>query len=257
MFFGQLRFFLRPAYCIAVILTLHLSNSFASECDSIQYDSGKSRNVSISQNDCQDKAISIGTVISLAPGARLWLHEGSVNKSPSYDHLICQSKSWKIIKLKISQSSAPWIKVTGQQNCTSWTHNKLICTDTSQQSGSLFCIIKTLKKYSVPKNQQIERTTSVTMRSLKTSEPKSSEDLIKQTFNAIGEEVELCKDLYTDGWAISTAWHIDANTKAQNVRVTQNIPQTVSPSLIDCIESVIKTYPYPDSLKNIRMNYRY
>lgn len=255
MSIGQLR--LLPLYSLSIILALQMSSSMAADCGAIQYNKAKSRNVSISQNECLDNIIGIGTQVALLPSARLWLQESKSNQQDSYVHLICQNKSLSTIKLAIVKFNAPWIDVKGRQNCKAWNNNKLICTDTKKKSGSLFCVLKTLKNRLTLDTQEIERTTSVTMRSLRPNLVEPSQEVINMTLIAIGEEVDICRTIHNDTRAVSTSWFINANSTVKNVNIILEGTKSSDNLLTDCIESVVTAFPYPGSLQNIGMAYRY
>lgn len=250
---------LKPLFfcSLSAILILQISNSVASECGTIQYNESKSRKVGINQNKCMDNSIGIGTQIILPPSARLWLQESISNEQESHAHLICQNKSLSTIKLVINESKAPWIDVLGLQDCKDWANNKLICTDTRQRSGSLFCVLKTLKDRSTLSAQKIERTTSVTMRQISKPDFKPSQEIVNMTLNAIGEEVDICRTLFNDTRAVNISWYIDENSAVQNVDIIMEGTKSGDEVLMDCVESVVHAFPYPDSLQNIGMAYKY
>lgn len=234
-------------FCLVYTPSLH-----AGECGVLRYLANKSNGVAITGNTCaMIDDIALGSAFNLMPGARLWFKTpmGTDEKTQG----ICQSRSSKSIRLSVSSDKQPWIKSEGLLVCSSWTNNKMACTDGKDGQAALSCVIATVDSGPRPKGQE-DRTTSVRMRSLSAldnankSEPSQNGTEIdkEQIISAMQADIGLCKAVNLTYTTVKMTWLVEANGMVHTVIPTSNKNDTDKP-LIACLTAVIKDFAYPQA----------
>jgi len=242
---------------LSLLTPYTMSHAAESGCGVMSLMAKKSYNTDIQGNTCSKNSIGIDTKLTLKPEARLWLQEINQNNTSLLRQLICQNKSNNNIELQLNKSEPPWIKVATSQVCNEWSNNKLLCTDTANNTASLYCIQSSLKIHPTQDNKKMERTTSVKVRSLLTSNLQVSIPLTDFSSLSLGEEVSLCRDLYQDIAPITASWHLDSDATVKHLKVKPNRLLRHKPHFINCVESVINAYPFPNSLQNLDISQAY
>lgn len=238
-----------------LLLFLYCTNLSASDCGVLQFLKNKSHGVSIQKNACEKQTnIAIGTKIDLTPGARIWLKSFA---KPDLDHhfqVICQNKSSFHVKLEVSRMFLPWMNPVNLDRCSSWIDNKLTCEDQNGNANRFFCAIASIKNPQHLIANEIERTTSVKMRTVDFNKgyPLAMKDLIE----IFKPEISLCRYLYQTRQTIDIKWTINDLGKVEDIAVSQ-IKSGKNSLFMECVEAVVKSYKYPVLAKNTNYSHQF
>ncbi len=236
-----------------LLLTSHVN---ASECGVLQLQNNRSSGVSVIKNKCTESPdISIGTVFELSGKGRLWLKSiPSEFMSPEFQ-MICQNRTGNILQLEFSDMLSPWLSQAKLNNCSGWIDNKLSCEGPIGKKRGLYCVLSFVQPLTGSQSKQIERTTSVKMRDIKKMiQGKGSfETIDKQQMIAVIEpELRLCKKLNRTTQGINATWSVHA---AEVTEISVNlIGDTNDDVLSECVETVIKTFSFPNASEKVIFN---
>lgn len=205
-----------------------VSSVMAAECGQAKLVEAGSSGVSVSQNTCQEQSrVTIGSVLELLPGSRMWL-KFDPNLAGESFQLICQNKSAGAVNVNIASTATPWIKPQGLKNCEQWKNNKLFCEGSGGEKNSFFCAIASAKP-DKSKNP-MEVTTSVKMRGIPMPAVVPVEDVIK----SIKPDIELCKNLYNVSEKAEMSWTVSFGI-IKDLSVSSE-----NKDFIACVEGVVK-----------------
>jgi hypothetical protein len=201
-----------------LVSSLVASTVMAAECGQAKLVEAGSAGVNVLKNTCQQQSrITLGTVLELPSGSRMWLKFDPSTTGESFQ-LICQNKSAGIVTVNITSNTAPWIKAEGLQNCEQWKANKLSCDGSNGEKSSFFCASASAKPApsdtrevrpelttSVTSSKaKPEMTTSVKMRGITIPTIVPVDEVIK----SIKPEIELCKSLYNVTEKVDMSWTV-------------------------------------------------
>jgi hypothetical protein len=238
------------------IFLLNSTNVNAEECGVIQIQQNRSSGVSIKGNNCKEfPYISIGTNFDLSAKGRLWVKSNPSAFLDSEFQMICQNRTGSIIQLQFADTLPPWLSQAKLNNCSGWTDNKLSCEGQNGEKNGIYCVLTFYK--SVPENKiyQIDRTTSVKMRSMESlqkSYTNSIQSTKKQTIEAIKPEISLCKKLNQINQEIKINWTV-LNREVKEVEIILMNKQ-IDGGWSECFESVISTFSYPNFPEKVTFN---
>lgn len=232
---------------LSSFLFLSSTTTNASECGILQLQNNRSSGVTVKGNDCSNpSAISSGSIFELSSKGRLWLKSNPTEASNSNFQLICQNKTKSSIQLEFSDTQSPWLNQSTLNNCSGWANNKLTCDGNNGEKKGLYCVLS-IAKSTNKKSTQVERTTSVKMRSLisyvNTENPAN--DITKQEILAtIIPELKLCKDLNQYTMDAEISWNVEPSTAKQNINIISTSGLSTA-SLSECVKTVVRTFSYP------------
>ncbi|MFI3156066.1 MAG: hypothetical protein QX199_07895 [Methylococcaceae bacterium] len=227
----------------------------ADECGVLRHLANKSNGVSITGNTCKTvDDIAVGSEFNLMPGARLWFKSQEAVDAKKMQG-ICQNRSSKSIRISVDNNKLPWIKPNGLSNCSPWINNKINCDDNIGGQKALTCVLAAINSEPRP-NELEERTTSVRMRSLPTTddadetEPAQNDAEIEQgqIISAMQADIGLCKAIYQTDTSIKISWLVETDGRVKTVAPVANqsaAHKNADKPFIDCITAVIKDFPYP------------
>ncbi len=231
-----------------LVTTLGIGNAQAVECEFMQFLKSKSQGVSVQKNLCEaDNKVSIGSSFIINPGGRLWLKAQGLNNMDV--QLICQNRARRAVEVKFSNTVSPWITPTGFAQCSDWKNNRLSCADVSGSENDFICAIAAIKTPVYLKVTNLERTTSVKMRSVKSDEKKTKIDeltkleLSNAVVDSIRSEVGLCRDLYQIERVIKVSWALDVLGRIEKLSFASG--DHLGQKFRSCVESVINHFAYP------------
>lgn len=221
-----------------------LANVNASECRSIYRQNSKSFGVFIKKNNCsQDTHISRGTRLELIPRGRLWFKSTPSDYVESEFQLICQNRSSNKVQLEFSDMLSPWLSLAKLNNCSGWVDNKLSCGSADSGEKGIYCVLAPIKTIPDIDQNQIKRTTSIKMRTIKGSVEKIPYKNVDKSIllKVINADLQLCKKLNQITQTLEIKWTVEPN---QNISIVE---MTRSEKLIDeCAKAVVSTFIYPE-----------
>ena len=226
----------------------------AVECESMQLLKSKSHGVRVQNNLCKaENNVSVGSSFILIPGGRLWLKAQDIDNIDF--QLICQNRAARVVDVKFSNSGLPWITPTGFTQCSDWKNNRLSCSDDSGEENDFICAIAAIKPSKYLKVTNLERTTSVKMRTIKSNEKKTKidglekPDLSNAVVNSIRSEVGLCRDLYQVERTVKVSWILDVLGRIEKLSFANG--DYFKRQFRSCVESVINNFAYPKFNQNM------
>lgn len=228
------------------ILSLCSLSSYASDCGVLQVQINKSSGVSVKANKCKQLPdIALGTIFELSAKGRLWLKSRPSQSADSDFQMICQNRTSNMMQLEYSGNISPWLNLAKLGNCTGWVDNKLSCHGGRGEQNGFFCVLSFYKDRIEDVPKQIERTTSVIMREIKiksaTEIPPAQVEKMK-VLQAIKADFKLCKKLTLVTQDVNTKWSV-LGTEIQRVEVIPAL--NINDEFYECIETVIRAFPYP------------
>ena len=213
-------------------------NVIASECGLLELQQNRSSKVSIRGSECAGNILSSGATLKLAAKGRAWL-KPLVHLSPLKFNLICQNKTRHAISIEFSDQLLPWLNTAKLNNCTGWDNNILKCHGNQGEKDGLICVFSSVRKSLKPK--QIERTTSVKMRSLQFQSLNTSYQEVMLA--DIEHDLQLCKQINDEfDEEVQIHWMLEPNFSVRMVGITLYKQQ--DQSLANCAKSVIMSYPF-------------
>lgn len=231
-----------------LVSALVIANAQAVECETMQFLKNKSQGVSIQNNLCEaDDKVSVGSSFTLIPGGRLWL-KAQVADSTDFQ-LICQNRAARVVEVKFSNTVLPWITPTGFAQCSNWKNNKLSCADDSKAKNDFICAIAAIKPLEYLKVTNLERTTSVKMRTINSDKKKTKiDELAKPELSyaviaTIRSEVSLCRDLYHVEGTVKVSWTLDVLGRIEKLLFAN--ADHFEQQFRSCVASVINNFAYP------------
>jgi len=238
-------------YLMVGVLFLMSYQANASECGVMQLQSNRSSGVSMENNDCQDQPyVSIGTVFDLSSKGRLWLKSNASKFKGSEFQMICQNRTMNSLRLEFSDMLLPWLSQSKLNNCTGWVDNKLSCDGINSEKGGILCALSFIKSNKSTKTKQVERTTSVKMRDIKSLLESKPVILDKQQIlEAIKPELNLCKKINDTKQGLKVSWVVQEAVVSDIELTTSN--KLNKQVLSNCLEAVIRSTIYPKSTKEV------
>jgi hypothetical protein len=251
----------------ALIFLLGLCTGFeanAADCGVVHYVENKSNGVDVTSNKCgADNNVAVGSTFNLMPGARLWIKSPLNPEIEKHYHAICQNRSPASIAIGVDEAALPWISPKGLKNCSGWIDNKLHCDGENGEQNALYCVIAEIAPSFYLASNAVERTTSVTMRSLKPTKPHEQAKAAQspagfdqaQIVAAMRPETELCRTVYQPGGRVKIEWVVDTNGQAANLSPQMEPANAdnaggADKGFIDCVTDVVKSFPYPKPAKH-------
>lgn len=241
----EMKLFLNKVIIFSLFLFTNI-NVGASECGIFNFQENKSSGVFINENKCSELPyISQGTIVELLPRARLWLKSIPSEEDGSNFQMICQNRSESIIKLEFSEQQTPWFNLSKMTNCKGWVADKLSCDGDKDGKLGVYCVKALIKKKSGGSGSgQVERTTSLKLRNLKSFAGKEK----KQVIELLKPELKLCKQLNQVSHTMEIKWTVMPDNKVNEIQVNQ-AGEIVNNSLSACAEAVVSAFMYPDFFK--------
>lgn len=225
----------------------------AVECESMQLLKSKSQGVRVHNNSCEaDDNVSVGSSFILIPGGRLWLKAKDIDNIDF--QLICQNRATREVEVKFSNTVLPWITPTGFAQCSDWKNNRLSCADDSGAENDFICAIAAIKPAEYLKVTNLERTTSVKMRSIMTDKKTKNDglekpDLSNAVVDSIRSEVGLCRDLYQVERTVKVYWILDVLGRIEKLSFAND--DHLDQQFQSCVESIINNFAYPKFNENM------
>jgi hypothetical protein len=230
----------------------------ASGCVALTMQKDRSPGASILSNDCYELSnLSLGSVMQMNGGARLWLKSNSAAQTDSSFQIICQNKSSDLLQIEVSSAFIPWIKPKNIAHCNDWVGDRLTCNDANSGSPILYCAIAMIKNLSV--NNDIERKTSVTMRGidaqgdLKPLDQSESQQLEK-IIDFIKPEIDLCRKVFQTDQAVSITWTISTNGQVLNAYGHEERGEN---HFAGCALEAVEHFNFPSFSKDIQISYTF
>lgn len=222
-------------------LTLNSHSVRSASCGDLQLLADRSRGVQILANDCpHSPEIASGTILLMAPGARLWL---SSTKSQRQLQVVCQSLAESSLTLLVDPSTPPWISSKALQNCQR-QKRRWNCADRGKGDKALTCVMAQLDEPTV--NSPPRQATSLVLRSLGSPGDQALKDESRrqQILAAVGKDAELCHELYQVGRKFTLTWTIAPPGKVTGIEIPTTLRQ-LHPQLSSCLADVVKFHTYP------------
>jgi hypothetical protein len=252
------------AAIVSLLCAASGGEAYAADCGVVHYLENKSNGVEVASNKCgANNDVAVGSTFNLMPGARLWIKSPQNPESEKHYHAICQNRSPESIAIGVDEAALPWISPKGLKNCSGWVDNKLHCDGENGEQNALYCVIAEIAPSFYLASNAVERTTSVTMRSLKplkahepakAAQTQASFDQA-QIVAALRPEAELCRTVYQPSGRVKIEWMVDANGQAANLvprMETDNAEDggDADKGFIACVTDVVKSFPYPKPPKH-------
>lgn len=238
------------------IILLNGINAGAEECGVIQIRQNRSSGISIKANECKELPyISMGTNFDLSAKGRLWVKSNPSAFLDSEFQMICQNRTESTIQLQFADTLPPWLSQAKLNNCSGWTDDKLSCEGQKGEKNGIYCVLTFYKSVPENKTYQIDRTTSVKMRSMESlqkSYANSIQSAKRQTIEAINPEISLCKKLNQINQVIKINWTV-SNREVKGIDITLMNKQ-IEGGWSECFESVISTFSYPNFPEKVTFN---
>jgi len=250
MFFYFKYIKLLALFCFVNFAVLFSFNVGASECGILQLQNNRSSGVSVSLNQCDELPnISTGTVFDLAARGRLWLKSTSFDGGENGFQMICQNRTGRSVQLDFSSPFLPWLKLDKLSNCSGWVDNKLSCDGNDGVKHGLHCVLAFYKPVLRSRDEKIERTSSVKMRSLNSIDTGHAAEITADDkallLEALHPELKICKKLNNIFQTVRIDWDVQM---AHVINFRINAPGVqVSADLVECLDAIITTMPYPVS----------
>lgn len=249
---------IRVAVCVFFSLHFTDSSAVARGCVALTIQQDRSPGASIIQNDCDDlSSLSLGAMLQMNGGARLWLKSISDKQLNSGFQIICQNKSLSPLQIEVSSSFIPWIKPKNLAQCNNWEGDRLICNQSSNGNPVLYCAIAKIKNLDVA--HVIQRKTSVTMRGIYGQgglQPldKSESEKLEKSIEFIKSEVDLCRKVFQTAMSIHIAWTISADGEVINAASRENGGQK---HFAECALEAVEHFNFPMFSKDIQISYTF
>jgi len=228
---------------------LVITDAQAVECEAMQFLKNKSHGVSVLNNLCEaNNKMSIGSRFILTPGGRLWLKAHTDNNIDF--QLICQNRAARTVEVEFSNTFSPWITPKGFVRCSDWINHKLSCQNGRATKNDFICAIAVIKSPEYLKVTNLERTTSVKMRTVNADEKKSSinrlsdSELINAVMDVVRSEAGLCRDLYQVKHPVKVSWQLDVLGRIEKLSFANG--GHIEQQFRSCVESVINNLAYPE-----------
>lgn len=231
---------------IAICLLASPIKPAFSACERIQFLQDRSRGVSILFNTCDShKAVAPGTLLRLAPGARLWLastgNEGS--------QMVCQSQADVPLTLLVNQSDPPWLS-SGGENCR-LRGKRFTCRDGENGATTLLCVVGPLSQ--APVAGRPRQGTSLVLRSAFADKGLQDPSRRKAVVAELKQTARLCHELYQVDRLHALSWTVDPDGKVVSVNVPAGLTRS-HPRLAGCLVDLIRTFPYPPSPRAVTLS---
>jgi hypothetical protein len=233
---------------------LVITDAQAVECEAMQFLKNKSQGVSVLNNLCEaENKMSIGSRFILTPGGRLWLKAHTDNNIDF--QLICQNRAARTVEVEFSNTFSPWITPKGFAQCSDWINHKLSCQNGRSIKNDFICAIAVIKPPEYQKVTNLERTTSVKMRTVNADKKRtetvrlSDPELINAVMVVIRSEVKLCRDLYQVEHPATVFWRVDVLGRIEKLSFANG--DHLEPQFRSCVESVVKNVTYPKFNENV------
>lgn len=225
---------------LALIGLMHWGASFASPCSNIGIQADKSQGVEVRVNLCPEQdRLSLGSVLAIAPGARLWLEASQAAEDGRIEQMICQSRLSSPIKARLVEDQLPWIKPDFMGNCTPWDGRQFSCRDAQGETGAFFCVAARIK---VPLwNARPKLGTSLVLR----SPLGGGNDFPEQAvIAALKEQVQLCRQLFGVKQTIEARWQVDSEGRVNDLAISPPRP-LIPADFHGCVAAAIQYFAYP------------
>ncbi len=235
------------------ILVLSLQNTRAySEtiaCGELELMKGRSRGVQILTNTCQRGGeIASGTILRLAPGARLWLAA-----TKDKQQVVCQSRAKTHLALLVDQPRPPWISSMALRNCRQ-QKNRWHCLGHKDDDEILTCAMTRLQQPATGPSSPQEAT-SLVLRSPQPAGGQTTEEDAsgRQTLAELKQEARLCHELYGIEQKFHLTWTITPQGEVNPIDTPQPLQQ-LHPRLFSCLEDLIRSHAYPPTSKPMTLS---
>ncbi len=222
---------------------------YAAQCGLVEFLSDRSRGVEVQLDLCPGKTeVSQGAILTLAPGARLWLKVPQVGEPGREYQMVCQSRSEGMLALLVESQAPPWIGSVSLR-CAPWDGSRLACASADGKPNVLFCVAGRFDQPSV--ETLPEKGASIVLRSAGRDLGGMEDPARRQAvLEAVRSEVELCHALYGVTRQFEVEWEVDAAGKV--IEITPTLPiERIDPEFADCLTSAIRSYPYPKSSRTV------
>ena len=265
--FSKIIYCLKRASLFGVALMLMGAESSINQCGNTKILSNKSHGVEVVFNLCPtNDEISLGTVLNVAPGSRLWLKSFASSENASGYQMICQSRASKSLRIEVSSLSLPWISPDSTHICSEWDGRKLICDDTNGEKKVFFCAsAPNIKPKNVKKPERTasellqkgpeptaselvrkkpERTTSVKLRRIPLLSLDEGDFNKIEVLKNLKTEARLCRELYGESQEIEVEWGVNVEGDVIDI-ASKKHNDGANPEFAGCILDVVKFHPYP------------
>ncbi len=214
-------------------------------CDRVRFLEDRSRGVAVLLDTCPgETAIAPGTLLRLAPGARLWL-ASEENSS----QMVCQSQADRALTLAVGQSDPPWLS-SGSENCR-MQDRRFICRDAGNGKPILLCVLASVEP--TPAAARPRQGTSLVLRDAFTTEGLQNRNRRQAVITELGRTAELCHRLYGIDQQYPLSWRVNPAGQVETVEMPAALTQT-HPQFAACLEDVIRSHPHPESSQAITLS---
>lgn len=212
----------------------------AAECGKIKFLTERSRGVEAKFTPCPDgREVAEGTILSLVPGARLWLKLPASDAGQEYQ-VVCQSRAKSTLVLLIESLNPPWLG-SRSLKCGPWDGSGFACDGVDGQPKLLVCAVG---EFSLAAVETLPRKgASIVLRSPEALDGLEEPSRRQQVLEAIEREGQLCHKLYGVGRKLRVEWTVDAQGQVTEVRADEL--EEGDSELAECIVRVVQSYPYP------------
>ncbi|KXJ40108.1 MAG: hypothetical protein AXA67_13825 [Methylothermaceae bacteria B42] len=216
----------------------------AGPCSGIRLESGKSQGVVILADLCTEAdELSLGAVLQIPPGSRVWLKAPASGEEQGYYQMVCQNRhSTTAIKMRLQYSQLPWIDLKSLGICRPWDGKRLMCDSRQGEKNAFVCVASLIRIPLWEKTPALG--TSLVLRS-PLDQSDTSEEGYPETkvLAALQAEARMCREIYGSSEPAHWQWTVTPEGKAREISSASS--HSNSSELMACVQDVIQFFPYP------------
>jgi len=237
-----------------ILFLTSLSHAYAKDA---YFDISFDRSVGITAPEGQKNITAIGDSVTLSKKGRLWMTGNETTEG--FVEIVCQNLSTEPVTVELANTQSPWFNITGQNQCSNWNKNILICPVGKLQKG-VFC--KSTERIASATGGGTEKllSASVNIRALNVqsgnesnrSEQKYLEDRVD--FYAAG--IDLCGIIFEKKSDIFINWIIYDGGTIEKVEIDSKTSSKDS-ELASCIVEQITYWRFPEWENDSQISYQF